>query len=208
MTLTIETMRELARAAPLSLELGPGGPARDPAMIGIDTRPLQGVDIVGDARDVLAHLPDASVARIVSYHFLEHVDDVHGLLCEAARVLIPNGSLEVTVPHFSNAYYYSDLTHRTPFGLYSMSYFAEDSLHRRKVPEYAPLDLRIVSVDLAFKSTFLGRHVVRRAVGLVVNASSYTQEFYEENCSGFLSCYEIYWRLQKGRQVPLSHRRP
>jgi hypothetical protein len=102
--------------------------------------------------------------------------------------------LETVVPHFSNPYYYSDVTHRTAFGLYSMSYFASGSPFKRQVPLYArPPLFHLTAVDLIFKAPrpFYARYALKKAIQLVANFSRGTKEFYEENCSYWLPCYEV-----------------
>jgi SAM-dependent methyltransferase len=167
--------------------------------IGVDLRDHDCVDVVGDALEVLATLSVGTVAAIRSYHFVEHVTDVGALMAESARVLKPGGLLEIIVPHFSNPYYYSDYTHKTPFGLYSMCYFASDTLFRRRVPQYRTLPLNLCDVTLLFKSTppFYGRHAIKRLLGFAVNLSRYTQEMYEEGFSWLIPCYEIGYLLRK-----------
>ena len=118
----------LRQHASLHVELGCGARKRDPASIGIDVLDYEGVDLVGDVFDALAMFPDASVARVYSSHFAEHVDDVSRLLTELARVSAPGARLTIVVPHFSNPFYYSDPTHRTAFGLYTMAYYCEQDL--------------------------------------------------------------------------------
>ena len=118
------------------LELGCGPKKQVGGAIGIDMLDTDAVDIVGEAVAVLRRFPAASVARIHSFHFFEHVPDLDALLVETARVLEDGGTMEVVVPHFSNPYFYSDPTHRAFFGLYTFSYLAEERLFARKVPNY------------------------------------------------------------------------
>ena len=120
-------------------------------------------------------------------------------MTESARVLKPGGILNIVVPHFSNPYYYSDYTHRTAFGLYSMCYFTGNTLFRRRVPQYCALPLELVDVGLVFKSTppFYFRHAIKRLFGLGVNMSRYTQEIYEECLCWLIPCYEIEYLLRK-----------
>ena len=135
------------------LELGCGDRKRHANAIGIDALDFPDVDVVGDVFEVLSKLPDGSIAGIYSYHFFEHIEDIERLFNEVTRVLRREGELKVVVPHFSNAFYYSDLTHRHPFGLYSFSYFCNDKLFRRTVPKYMR-DIRceLTQVRLVFKS--------------------------------------------------------
>lgn len=182
------------------LDVGCGSRKREPDYIGIDRRALPGVDLVGEAADVLSAIPAGVVGEIWCSHFLEHVDDFEAVLAEMCRVLRRGGRLEIVVPHFSNPYFASDPTHRRPFGLYTFAYLVADSPLRRQVPCYGdplPLPLRLVGVALNFKSTppFYGRHAFKRAVGLLVNLSRWTREFYEENLVYLVPCYELRFSL-------------
>jgi len=192
-------LAKLGRAGPGAvLELGCGERKRRADAVGIDQRALSGVDLVGDVFDVLAALPGACAIEVTSSHFVEHVSDPRRLLFELARVLRPGGRLEIVAPHFSNDYFHSDYTHSKPFGLYSLSYLAHDPIFRRRVPHYetpAPFTLR--RADLVFRSlsAFPVRRLLRRPIGLVVNLSRWTREFYEENLCWLLPCYEIRFEL-------------
>jgi ubiquinone/menaquinone biosynthesis C-methylase UbiE len=156
------------------------------------------VDIVGDVFDVLRQVPDHTVAAVYSYHFFEHVHDLSKLMQELERVLVPNGTLTVVVPHFSNPYFYSDYTHKNSFGLYSFSYFAEDRIFSRKVPTYEKKPaFTLVRVDLVFKSPvpFYVRYAVKRLFQYIFNLNTYLKEFYEENLCYLIPCYEIRYEL-------------
>jgi ubiquinone/menaquinone biosynthesis C-methylase UbiE len=198
----LDKVGALDRRGPLKLDLGCGPTRRAPDVVGVDVLDSPAVDIVGDVVEVLRALGDESVAEIYSSHLFEHLDDLSDAIAEIERVLVVGGGLHVVVPHFSNAYYYSDPTHRRPFGLYTFSYFAEDPILRRRVPSYghAPR-LRLEDARLGFRSEaqFPGRRMLKEALGRVVNASIWLQEFYEENLSGILPCYELHFELVKVR---------
>lgn len=198
------TVRDKAGLLPglkdVHLELGCGGQKLSPSAIGIDLLDYPSVDIVGDVREVLALIGDETIDGVSSHHFFEHVGDLSGLLAELARVLKVGATLEIVVPHFSSPYYYSDYTHQTPFGLYTMSYLAHDGLFKRRVSGYqVALRLNIDDVRLRFKSPrpFYGRYFFKRTIGAIVNTSRYLQEFYEENLCYLIPCYEIQFRLVK-----------
>jgi SAM-dependent methyltransferase len=180
------------------LDIGCGARKRRPDYIGVDRRALPGVDLVGEVEEILSAIPDGVVDEIYSSHFLEHVDDLDGVLAEMCRVLRRGGRLEIVVPHFSNPYFASDPTHRRPFGLYTFSYLVADAPLRRQVPRYGEaLPLRLSRVELGFQSTppFYVRHAFKRAVGLLVNLSRWTREFYEENLVYLVPCYELRFSL-------------
>ncbi len=98
--------------------------------------------------------PKNSVSYLYMSHFLEHVSDLGAYINEFSRVISSGGRLEIVVPHFSNPYYYSDSTHKTFFGLYTLSAFAQDNIHSRKVPTYDnTIYFYLKRADLVFKST-------------------------------------------------------
>lgn len=193
-------LAQLVRERRGVLEFGCGPARRHPEAVTVDALDFDGVDVLGDVFDVLAALPDACVDAVHSYHFLEHVAPLQRVVRELARVLKPGGLLHAVVPHFSNPYYYSDYTHRQPFGLYSFSYLADDPILHRRVPRYQ-LDTQLVleDVSLGFKAArpFYVRYALRRMVGVVVNCSRWSQEWYEAGWTGVLPCYELDFKLRK-----------
>lgn len=184
----------------VSVELGCGPRKLDPHAVGIDMLDYEGVDLVGDAFEILTQFPEGSVHSLYTSHFLEHITEPQRMLMEIARVVAPGGIASIIVPHFSNPFYHSDPTHRTPFGLYTLAYFCKQNLFSRGVPNYGlAVPLEIASVSLGFKSypPRYVRHAIKRAIGLLVNATMYTREFYEENLCWLIPCYEIRYELRK-----------
>ena len=180
------------------LDLGCGPLKKHPLWIGIDMLDAVGVDIVGDIYEVLKAFPESSVDEVHAFHFFEHVPDVPALLIELRRVLKQTGFIEVVVPHFSNAYFYSDYTHRTFFGLYSFSYMVEDKILRRRVPNYnLNTGLSLKSVKLHFKSALWINRPIRAIWQLLFNASTLMKEWYEDSWSRNFPCYEIQFILTK-----------
>lgn len=182
------------------IELGCGPQGSQRGMIGIDQLPGPGVDIVGDALDVVRKIPDGTLSEIYCCHFLEHVDDVPELLRQCSRALQPGGIFRIVVPHFSNPHFYSDPTHRTFFGLYSFNYLAGSGMFRRKVPSYAMVgDLECVSVDLQFGSfrPYYVRHGLKKIWQFIFNSSQYMRELYEENFCWIIPCHQIEYVVKK-----------
>ncbi len=163
---------------------------------------LDGVDVVGQIPEVLSSLEDRSYDIVFSNHFLEHVDDLARVLAECARLLKPGGRFIAVVPHFSNPYFYSDPTHKTPFGLYSMSYFALDGIHRRRVPRYVvdqqEVRYRLVNAELRFNRSLrqpVG-YVVGRIFETLARSSRGFREFYERRLAWLFPCDEIRFELE------------
>lgn len=180
------------------LELGCGPKKRVPEALGLDRHDFDSVDVLCDLDQGLP-LPEASVDEIHSYHFLEHVADLEASLAEQQRVLKPGGRCVHVVPHFSNPYFYSDYTHRAAFGLYTFSYFASGaSPLRRDVPVYYnAVDFQLEEVALHFLSPWKGRRPHKWLLQRLVNLSSWTQEFYEENLCFWFPAYEVRYVVRK-----------
>jgi ubiquinone/menaquinone biosynthesis C-methylase UbiE len=196
----VDKVGALDRTSGLKLDLGCGLTKRGPGYVGVDELEDSAADVVGDVTEVLRALGDGSVEEIFCSHLLEHVDDLEALVSEIERVLTVGGRLLAVVPHFSNAYYYSDPTHRRPFGLYTFSYFAEDPILRRRVPTYGHSPrLRLERVELNFRSAveFRKRYRAKAALGRFVNHSTWLKEFYEENLTALFPCYELEFELVK-----------
>jgi len=184
----------------VEIELGCGARKRHPKAIGIDLIDTSDVDIVGDALEALSRIKDNSIVGIYSYHFLEHVQDIEKLLIQFERILVRGGDISIVVPHFSSPYFYSDPTHKTFFGLYTLCYFTERHPFARKVPLYGrSLDFEITRVELGFKAErpFYVRYALRQLIGLVFNASNTLKEVYEDVFSNIFSCYEVRYQLRK-----------
>lgn len=190
--LTESELAERLAQIPVIIELG-CGESKQAGRIGIDRLNLPGVDIVADINQGLPFLPDDSVDEIHSKSFLEHVDDLQKVVGEIARVLKPGGRNFLFVPHFSNPYYYSDYTHTRFMGLYTFYYFVDPRFQlRRKVPAfYSDVRIRVLSQKLIFRSSFRPLHYLKKIFELLVNLSSRTQEFYEENLCYLIPCYGL-----------------
>lgn len=181
------------------VELGCGGSRRFTDSITLDAVELPGVDIVHDLNNGLP-FEDNSIDEIHSYHFLEHVNDLQFLLSEIHRVLKTGGKNIGTVPHFSNPHFYSDFTHKNFFGLYSFAYFEHSqTTFRRKVPTFysGNISFQIQKINLIFKSSFIERYPVKKAIGALFNSCRYMQELYEENFCFLFPAYEIYFEIEK-----------
>lgn len=189
----------------LKLDLGCGS-SPQLGYTGVDIG-FSGENIVqSDALAYLRSLPDASVSHVYSRHYLEHMvfEDMHVLLKEIDRVLVNGGEMKFIVPHFSNPYYYSDPTHKTPFGVHSFSYLCEKTCLRRYVPNYVAIPgwsletLRVNFVSM-FNFKFFGIKFPKPAkiLNRLVNVSTYTAEVFERYLSFVLSIYEIEFSVRK-----------
>lgn len=122
----------------LRVNLGCGSKVR-PGFLGVDLGENTKADVKMDVLAWLRAQPDSSISEVYSRHMLEHLppDVFREFLEQVNRVLKTGGTLIFIVPHYSNPYYYSDPTHRQPFGVHSFSYLCETTCLHRGVPNYA-----------------------------------------------------------------------
>ncbi len=199
----IDLATVLVAGGPVIVDVGCGPKKRD-GRIGIDRVDLPSVDIVADLEAGLPFLPDASVDEIHCRSVLEHIENFEHLFTEMIRVLKDNGRAHIFVPHFSNPYYYSDCTHKRPFGLYTFYYFVDPQHQlRRKVPSfYTKTRIEILSVKLKFRSPVRFFHYPRKLLGVIVNRHRALQEFYEAGLCYLAPCdgIEIVLRPDRSRR--------
>lgn len=187
-------------AGPRRLDIGCGANPIGPEWIGIDAIPYPGVKIIGDAFDVLRAIEAGVIDEIFTAHFLEHVEDLYGMVEEMTRVLKPGGKLTVRVPHWSNTSFWSDPTHKRTFGLWSFNYLAHSDLFSHPLPDYGnQFPLQLLSVRLAFPvaAGFGLRTRIMSIIDKRANASPAAQEFYETNVARIIGCNELQFFLER-----------
>ena len=104
---------------PDSLDIG-CGPHKLEGALGIDIRPLPGVDVV---QNLDAHpwpLPPNHFRFIRCQHVIEHLSDLFGLAREIERITKNGGIIEFKTPHYSSYASWGDPTHRWHFALGSI----------------------------------------------------------------------------------------
>lgn len=184
----------------IRLDVGCGDHKISSDHIGIDVIDYKDVDIIGNYKEVFSKIEGQRVDEIYSSHFLEHIDDLKYFIEDSSRILKKGGKAIFKVPHFSNPYYYSDPTHVKFFGLYTFCYFAKCNFLKRKIPQYGhSINFIIDDIKINFKSTppFYLRHGFKKILGIVINSSNYTKEFWEENLCYIFPAYELVFKLKK-----------
>lgn len=105
----------VAKYTGIKLDLG-CGPSKQPDFLGIDTRPLPGVDILHDLEQFPWPLPDACARVVLLSHFWEHLKpwltlrfmaELHRV-CEDGAVVLING------PYANEFRFVQDPTHCNP----------------------------------------------------------------------------------------------
>lgn len=116
-----------------------------PGSIGVDVRPLPGVDIVADLTQV--HLPfaNASADAIQAHHVLEHMHDPIAILSEIWRIGRNGASVSIRVPHYSGHTAWKDPTHQRCFTSQSFDYFGSNPYSY-----YTTARFKVASVKLQY----------------------------------------------------------
>lgn len=171
---------DLAAGRLLKLDLGCGKRPKE-GHYGVDHADLPGVDIMTSLEAPLSGLPDNSVAGITTRHTMEHIVNFLPLLQEIHRIVVPGGTVDVEVPHFSNPYGFSDPTHVRFFGLYTFHYFSDEIDQPRKpVPNfYIPQRFVIQSIKFSLVPTLFMCKPIRRLTTKIINCSFRLQDWYE-----------------------------
>ncbi|HEV8396897.1 MAG TPA: methyltransferase domain-containing protein [Vicinamibacterales bacterium] len=167
----------------MNLNIGCGRVHRQGA-VNLDISPDVGADVVHDLNRLPWPFQDGRFEQIYAYDVLEHVNDVPRVLEEIHRVSRPGATLHVTVPHFSSANAFTDLTHRHYFSWKSFDpYFAGDVLDF-----YSRARFRRKSTRISFYASLVNRIVFRLA--------NRWPERYERRWAWMFPAWFLYYELE------------
>jgi len=116
----------------IKCDIGCGG-NKQKGFVGLDMRPVKGVDIVHNAEVVPYPLPDESCHTLLASHLIEHLcpKNMINILNEWWRLLKPNGQAWITCPYGKSFGYMQDPTHCNMLNEATMFYF--DPMHSSKL---------------------------------------------------------------------------
>ena len=167
----------------MTLNIGCGRVHREGA-VNLDISPDVGADVVHDLNTLPWPFQDGQFEQVYAYDVLEHVDDVPRVLEEIHRVSRPGALLHVTVPHFSSANAFTDLTHRHYFSWRSFDpYVAGDVLDF-----YSRARFRRKSTRISFYTSIVNRLVFRLA--------NRCPERYERRWAWMFPAWFLYYELE------------
>lgn len=110
----------------LQLDIG-CGQNKQPNFIGLDIRPLPGVDIVHDVEQYPWPLPDDCITQAICSHLVEHISPQKfgfiNFMDEIWRVMKPGGRLAIICPHGNSQGFLQDPTHCNPCNETTWAYF-------------------------------------------------------------------------------------
>lgn len=193
-----ELKQRIKNKKPISLDLGCGVQPK-PGCFGVDHIEMEGVDVIADLNSTLELIPSNIVEYIYSSHVLEHIKDIIGIMSEIHRISTNDAIIEITVPHFSDVFGYSDPTHVRLFGIHSFFYFSplEHQPTCRKVPDfYSSAKFLVESIKIDFYKRSYIEWLVAPLMHRLVNINLATQMFYERRLSRLWHAAQIHFVLR------------
>lgn len=110
----------------LKLDIG-CGEGKEPGWVGMDLRPVPGVDVVHDFEVIPWPFEDETFTLLSAAHVVEHIDPhKFGFLRwmdEAWRVLKYDGQFRISTPYGGSTHYLADPTHVNPCVPHTFHYF-------------------------------------------------------------------------------------
>ncbi len=111
----------------IKVDIGCGAHKQGPDWVGIDYRPLKGVDIVQDIEQAPWPLPTGCATIAVASHVVEHINPHGGVFIdfmnEVWRILKDGGEFLISTPYAGSPGYWWDPTHVNPLSEMTMEYF-------------------------------------------------------------------------------------
>lgn len=170
------------------LNLGSGDDYKE-GYVNLDWNPRYRLDVMHDL-DVFPYpFEDNEFDEIYTSHVLEHVENLTATLKELERITKPGGIVHIRVPHFSNGYGYSDLSHKRFFGWTSFDGFFNGYLN-------VDLDFKIIMKRYNFIA--YGWKKINKLVSWIFN-SLIPPKYYERFLCWIIPVGEIELKLKKGR---------
>ena len=116
----------LSRLQGIRLDLGCGEHKQE-TFVGLDVRPLPGVDIVHDVQDIPWPLPDECCLTVLASHLVEHINPAGGgflrFMDEAWRVCVVGAQFAISCPYAGSPGYWQDPTHCNGCNQATWAYF-------------------------------------------------------------------------------------
>jgi hypothetical protein len=112
--------------------------------VNLDCSPEVGADIVHDLNRLPWPLPSDQFREVNANDVIEHLEDVVEAMGEIHRVCQNGAVVHITVPHFSSANAFTDVTHRRFFSCFSFDCFDAD--HELSYRSHARFRRRAVQI--------------------------------------------------------------
>jgi len=128
------------------LDIGCGA-TKQYGTVGIDCRPIHGVDVVCDFERGMP-FKDGSIAGAYSIHSIEHMRDLIGFMEELYRICAPGARVYLQTPYYTSRKAFVDPTH--------VRFMTEESFEYFKGQNYYGLktNFRTVSIEYNMRKPF------------------------------------------------------
>ncbi len=157
----------------------------EPGVVRLDITSSVNPDVVWDLNQFPYPFEDSSFAEIECFAVIEHVDSIIKTLEEFHRILLADGTLKITTPHFSSANSFVDPTHKWHLSYFSFDYFCENS----NLSYYSKVRFRIKNRYIDFKGSKLSQAILRRL------ANRFPRN-YEQRWAWIFPAFSLYFELQ------------
>ena len=97
--------------------------------VNIDLYPLKGVDVVLDMNMFPYPFKDNSADRIICESTMQFVNDITSVMKEFHRILKPNGTLFLHVPHFTSKNTWKNPYHKRGFSYGTFGFYQNPKYH-------------------------------------------------------------------------------
>lgn len=188
------------------LDLGCGNRKKE-GCIGIDISPHSQADVIHDLNQFPYPFKANSFDIIYAFDCLEHLDNVVRVMEELYRISKPGAQIFISVPHFSSHNFYTDLTHKHPFGIRSLDFFSPD---KSSVIKYfhSKARFRIISKKIEPNRFILkvGRKWIKirnKPLYFLINFSPLSQDIYERFFAFIFTAEGCHFKIEvikKGNQ--------
>ena len=175
------------------------GANKFPGAIGVDYNPRTKADVIHDLGEVPYPFADNEFDLIVSHHVVEHIPDVMKFIEELYRITKSGGRIRLVTPHYTNADWASDPTHKNHLNCYSFNTFVPE---RRNFEFYTDVKLKPVRIYVTLANLW-------RALGIefVVNldqkfpAFRFTRKFWEHYLSFIFRGKELQFEFEVVKEI-------
>lgn len=150
------------------------------------------VDLVASVNPDLVHdldiypypLPHNHFEHIHAGDVVEHLSDIPAFMEQVWELLVPNGTIEITCPHYSCNNSYTDPTHKHHLGYFSFDYFTDGA----SLNFYSKARFVIDYRSIAFRHNWVNKIISRVA-------NKYPH-FYEERLAWIFPAWFMVFKLR------------
>lgn len=159
--------------------------------INLDFVKFPGVDKVHDLNKFPYPFKNDEFEEVYCSHILEHVPDLTKVIAELYRICKDRAIIRIRAPHFSSFSYYTDPTHKIPFGHLSFDDLLDDFVQEVKYKNKKTPLFRVITRRLNFTRT--KAKFLNRILNPLINLSPLT---YERFLCWIFPCSEVLFELR------------